>query len=91
MYMKNAKQILKSLIDKCKHYKLKVRFFDTGWENIIQNLTSSNLNDPPSLPFTDLAFVYLSNLNLMNNLYTWFSANGKLRQNIITCYFKHGD
>ena len=64
MYMKNAKQILKSLRDKCKHYKLKVRFSDTGWENIIQNLTSSNLNDPPSLPFTDLAFVYLSNLNL---------------------------
>ena len=62
--MKSAKQILKSLRDKCKLYKLKVGFSDTGWENIIQNLTSSNLNDPPSLPFTDLAFVYLSNLNL---------------------------
>ena len=37
-------------------------FYTRGWENILQIFTTSNLNNPPSLPLLDLVFVYLSKL-----------------------------
>ena len=37
-------------------------FYTRGWENILQIFTTSNLNNPPSLPLLDLVFVYLPKL-----------------------------